>query len=135
MTGPPKPSSLRLSEHVRSPLVGATSVLETTNSPNPTECLASRLVPGIRRGTEPRELRHRTCLPRISVRAKATLEIQHNERCAPPRGRARSALHRTGWCIQVAQMGARAISLLGDGTILSPVPTPVSPNSSANGER
>ena len=41
------------------------------NSPNPIECIAPmRLVPGTRRGTEPHELRHRTCLPRICAVGK-----------------------------------------------------------------
>jgi hypothetical protein len=85
------------------------------NSPNPTECLAMRLVPGIRRGTEPHELRHRTCLPRICVRATTSpnqqlpwrlLELhwrgQHSCKCsasncrsANPRMDPEQSTHRT----------------------------------------
>jgi hypothetical protein len=64
--------------------------------------------------------------PAMCVGAKATLEIQHNERCAPPRGQARrteqyrpSSIHRRN------KLGAM-LSLIGDGTQLSPCPTPVS---------
>jgi hypothetical protein len=134
MTGPPKPSSLQLSEHIRSPLVGRLRVLEnsrrqpsiTANGMRPGSASVAALDAVPAGGLAP---------PARCVGAKATLEIQHDERCGPPRGRARSALHRTGRCSRVAQQAARAISLLGDGTQLSPVPTPVSPNRSANGER
>jgi hypothetical protein len=71
MTGPPKPP-LRLSEHsALAPNQASARVFGGMNSPNPTECIAPmRLVPGTRRGTEPHELRHRTCLPRICAVGK-----------------------------------------------------------------
>jgi hypothetical protein len=76
MTGPPNRPSLQ-SEHATPPNQGGVWSFgrdRMINSPNPIECLAltARLVPGIRRGTEPHELRHRTCLPRICARATTT---------------------------------------------------------------
>jgi hypothetical protein len=80
--------------------------LGVINSPNPTECIApstnlrAGLVPGIRRGTEPHELRHPTgCAGDMCV-AKPTLWIHHDALWEPTR-RTHIAHHcivQMRWC-------------------------------------
>jgi hypothetical protein len=97
MTGPPNPRQLQSEPSTPASLRAFVRLGDRmTNSPNPTECLASlRLVPGIRRGTPAiANRRHRTSLPRIFAQARATPNQQLPRRSLELPWRSQHIAHR-----------------------------------------